>query len=258
MPETCIYCGNSKSSKLTGEHSISRGVFEIFFYPIEYIGIRTKSELFGDKTLANTQPRIKDVCIQCNSDLHIYDDNGKILAQAINPFADITGVKLPFNEKILGWLIKTHLNCIRTFPNKDTRKKYAFNKSIFEAIINYEPIPTDLYKLCVEGWQGIDYLWDGPKRMNAFYYTSVELLQLRILVSDLRLKTFKTFLLLPTDSDYTNFENRSKSAIEEMKRGYGFHVGQIQTEKSIQDGFIYVHDIKPLKEILDGITKTKW
>ena len=238
---------------MTGEHALSKSVHDFIFYPIEYIGTRTWCSLYGNKPLINSYPRVRDVCKQCNSDLHEYDDHGKILMQAIKPFPDITGVKIPFDEKILGWLIKTHLNLIRAFPNKESRKKYVFNKSILNGIISYTPIPTNLYRLCVEGWQGADYLWDGQKRINALYFFSCELLRQRTLVSDLRLQTFKTFLIVPADSDYTDFESRSMDAFEEMKRDYGFHIEMIEIEKAITDGFIFANQIKPLQEILNGI-----
>ncbi len=257
MTETCIYCNNSRSSKLTVEHSISKAVFEVLFYPLKHIGTRSRSEIYGDKTLINTMPSVKDVCMKCNSDLHKYDEAGKHFAKSISPFADITGIQIPFNEKILGWLIKTHLNCIRSFPNLETRKKYVINRSILNAIINYTPIPDGLYKLYIEGWQGVDYLWDdaSTKRIQIMNFISVELLRQKILVSDLRIKTLRTFLLLPADSDYTDFEDRTKSAFDEMKNFYGFHIEQIAVKKAIQDGYIYAHEIMPLTDILDRIKK---
>lgn len=256
MQLTCIYCKGKKNAKLSREHTISKTVYETMFYPLKYIGTITRSELYGDSLLKNFEPVTKDVCIQCNSDLGTYDMAGQYLAESIREYTDITGKKIPFSEKILGWFIKTHLNNIRAFPNANSKKKYNLHEDFFEALINFRAIPTNLYNLFVEGWEGTDFLWDtsSRKRIQILQGRNVEFILQRILVSDLRIKTLRTFFLIPSDLDYTNFQERCLDVFNEMENEYKFHITQVNIHDALVNNRLPVEKVRPLMEILNSIS----
>ena len=256
MQRTCIYCKGGKNTKLSREHVVSKVVYETMFYPLKYIGTVTRSELYGDKALKNIEPVTKDVCVQCNSDLGVYDLAGEYIAKEIKQFTDISGGKISFSEEILGWFIKTHLNCIRAFPNVNSRKKYEFHEEFFESLINFRKIPINLYNLFVEGWEGTDFLWDtsSSKRIQILHARNVEFISQKILVSDLRIKTLRTFFVIPSDLDYTDFQGRCDSVFSEMKNEYKFFIDIVNIHEALANSQLPVEKIRPLNVILSSIS----
>jgi transcription elongation factor len=69
--------------------------------------------------------------------------------------------------------------------------------------------------LAIDGYQGKEYFWDenDSKHIQYFSHKSVTFPNQEILVSNFRIKSIDTFLLLPTNNDYVNFANRCKKGI---------------------------------------------
>ena len=153
------------------------------------------------------------------------------------------------------WLVKTHLNHIRIIPEKGTKKYYPVSNDIYAGIIGRDERLFDKFQLFIEGWQGLPYFWDenDNKKIQFFSYRSVHFPYQKILVSNFRIKWLDTFLLLPSDLDYSNFELRVNLSIQAMKANYGFNLQKINARTVIKDGLINMQKIARTEDILKCI-----
>lgn len=220
----CIYCGKS-SIKMSNEHIVSKTVLrEIFGSPIRNI------VKYGDKKFIDHEHTIKDVCITCNSNLSHYDNEGKKIAKLVASHYTALNFKFPYNVLSINWLVKTHLNQLRIIKDIETSTYYKVSDQIYDKIINYEFPSSHLLKIYIEGWEGLDYFWDikSDKRIQYLSYKSVRFKSQNIIVSNFRFKFIDTFLFLPYLEDYSDFNSRVYSVLEEMRLQHGFNPQKIR------------------------------
>ena len=237
----CTYCQKHiPPDEKSGEHVISKSVLKVGLgNKIDNI---TSSSLFKKRTIYAYQHKIYDVCARCNNRLSPYDNAGKTFASEVNNYFDTSNVQLHIDKMKLGWLIKTHLNFIRSFPDKNSGLYYPINSHFFTALIQQLSIDSALYYLLIEGMKVSRYYWDenDPRRIQYFRYKHVLFPKQRIVVSDLRLKAINTYLLLPSDNNYDNFSIRSKSTRVDMKIGYNKDPDEVDVDMSQNLGYINV------------------
>ena len=104
----------------------------------------------------------------------------------------------------------------------------------------------------MEGWVGESYFWDGddPRHIPWFQYRSVRMRSQRIIISDFRIKTLVTWLIVPSEGDYRRFDERVWSVLEEVKRDFGFQSLQmIDPRAAVQDGYVPLLTVLPLEEV---------
>lgn len=251
----CVYCQKEKAS--SREHVISETVLKIVFGDV--VRNTTTSSVFNNKTLTDYQHKILDVCSDCNSSLSPYDVAGGKLVSDINKFYDASFAKIKIDSIKLGWLIKTHLNLIRLSPDKRTGLHFQICQDIYTSLIKKSQIDTPLYVLAIDGYQGKEYFWDenDSKHIQYFSHKSVTFPDQEILVSNFRIKSIDTFLLLPTNNDYDNFANRCKSVRVDMKNGYDINPSEVDIKQTLTDGYYLVTNIVPFDRILRSIEEVK-
>jgi hypothetical protein len=216
MPKSCPYCGKS-DVKFSREHIVSRAVLkEAFGNPIKSI---SSGELLGGKTLIDVEPTTKSICRECNSALSPYDADAAEFAREILVHPSLIGVPIRLTQLRLNWLIKTHLNYLSITKSRLTRAHYPVSPDIYKSILRRVLIPRDLFGFGVETIEAREDNWDldGDERLTYFRYTSVEFRSQRTVVSDLRLKSLWSYLVLPA-GDYWLFRGRLKNTVEEMKQ----------------------------------------
>jgi len=195
--------------------------------------IQNQTKTVQGKKLLDHESLIKDVCAQCNNvALSPYDAAGKEFVAEVETLIDPTLKWFSLDQFRLGWLIKTHLNCIRTVPNVETKKHYSIDPRIYVALRDQKVIPLECIALFVEGIQGKPgYFWgrsdDVKHRIQYFGFKSVEFRRQKILCSDLKIKCLNTFLFLPADMNYEGFPQRVIETEEEMRRDIGFNLQPI-------------------------------
>lgn len=252
----CVYCLGASNKSTTKEHVISRGVLEAIFGKNNRN--ITRSEIFGNKTLIDHEQVVRDVCENCNNVLlSPYDSAGIDFANQIHKYYDATGVTLPVTFKSMVWLVKTHLNHIRIIPEKGTKRYYPISNDIYAGIIGRDKRLFKKFKLFIEGWQGLPYFWDenDNKKIQFFSYRSVHFPNQKILVSNFRIKWLDTFLLLPSDLDYSNFELKTNLTVKAMKANWGFDLQEIDSTNAVKKGFLNVKKIAKTKNLLKHIRK---
>ncbi len=219
----CVYCDNN-NVKFSKEHIISKCVFTEVFGKEK----RNTTQLFG-KFLTDYECTIKDVCVDCNSVLSPYDRAGREFIKLINPYHDASSICIPCDLYTTNWLLKTHLNLLRIFPDKETKMKYEINIEIYERIRKFELFSSNLCKFYVEGWQGADYFWneESSEKIPYFSYKSIRFIRQKIIVSNFRIKFIDTFFFTPYLNDYENFDERVRSVLEEMRINFGFKLQEV-------------------------------
>ena len=253
MAKKCYYNVSECSDKLSREHLISAVVLKVAFGdPVRCL---TNGEPLGDKYLIDHEQVLRDVCDTCNSALSTYDEAGAEFVRELDTFYDPTGRNLPFSQEILGWLIKTHLNHIRLIRDREHKQSYVVNQRIKEALIRHLPLPAELFRLLIEGWQGTDSFWDAasPKKIQYFYYRSLRFRNHDIALSNFRIKTLDTFFIIPSNNDYSNFDDRVKSALDELKRERGFSLQHVEPLSTIEQRVLAIDKVLPLSEVLKFI-----
>lgn len=219
ISSACVYCDNKRSIKKSNEHVISESVLKVAFG--ENIRNVTQSDILP-KTLFDHEQKVKDICNLCNSDLSDYDIAGKKLMEFVHSFYDATNKVLDIDYQAINWLLKTHLNHMRIIPSKATGKYYDINKEIYKSIVAKRIVPKRLFNLYFEGWEGLDYFWDknSAEKITYFSFRSVQIVPDEIVISNFRMKWLDTFLVLPSNNDYTNFSIRVDNAMKFVKANY--------------------------------------
>src|SRR5258706_500058 len=91
-----------------------------------------------------------------------------------------------------------------------TNSLIPINKKILKCILEYDVVPSKLYRLYLEGIAGRPSYWDeeNDRRIPYFGYDSITNLNLRVVISCFRIKALRTFILLPVDGQYKEFAKR--------------------------------------------------
>lgn len=249
MP-SCFYSQENCRSNLTKEHVISASVLRaVFGKPIRNV---VSGDFLGTKSLVDHEPVVRDVCERCNNEaLSPYDEAGLKLIRLLLEGHDPTGLRIPLSRNILGWLVKTHLNYIRVIKDCETNEIYPIAQEIKSGLIQHTELPTSLFRLLIEGWVGEPYFWDADDSRHVpwFNYRSVRFVSQRIVISDLRLKTLTTWILIPSDSNYDSFDSRVDSVLNEVRRDLGFQLQPVDVNEAIGSGYVELERVLPLDEV---------
>jgi hypothetical protein len=222
---------------------------EVFGDPIRNV---ISGEYLENRLLTDQQPAVRDVCTNCNNGLSPYDAAGVSLIKQVMPNHDPSGLRISVSREVLGWLIKTHLNYFRVIPDRETRENYIVDQAIKDSLIQHRSVPVSRYRLMIEGWIGESHFWDSDdaRQIPWFGYRSVRMRSQRIVISDFRIKTLVTWLIVPSDGDYRRFNERVWLALEDVKREFGFQPLQmIDPKTALQDGFVPLRRVLPLDEV---------
>ncbi len=249
MNDQCFYRNENCSQKMSREHIISATVLKVVFG--DPIRNSVKAEFRGNKTLLDHEHVVKDICQRCNQNLSPYDTAGAELAKELDTFYDASNKTIPFSSEILGWIIKTHLNHLRIIKDRETNQIYPIDDEIKHNLISFQPLPLNKFFLLYNAIEGTDFFWDAesPRKENYFNYRSYRLKEQGIVISDFRFKTFRTWLVIPWDANYHDFESRTKSALDEVRRNYGHNLEPIDTKDCIENKSLNLKNIIPLSSL---------
>lgn len=240
----CIYCKGNNSSKLSREHVISKTV-------LQYVYGNRKAALFSS-VLKNEMPVkieqvVKDVCVECNSRLSNYDNAGLELVRSIDKFYDARQQKFYFSSLVFGWLLKTHLNYMRTIPNRRTGLYYLIDPALYYSIINFD-IAHNLMRLYVRGRKGEASFWGKEVETIPFFSYSNWELEGELLFSYLRIKAVDTFIILPSNNTFRSFSERIDKFIASIMPTEKIYMQRIPIVTAIGQEFIYIDNSWPMNE----------
>ena len=104
-----------------------------------------------------------------------------------------------------------------------TKDEYDNYIGIFDSLIKLKPVSTELYALCLEGFDTDESYCDGSRKegIGYFNYRSVDFAHRQTIVSTLRMKSLSTFIILPANSDYGSFEERVTATIGDIREDFG-------------------------------------
>jgi hypothetical protein len=248
---TCFYSQPTCCANLSREHVISASVLKaVFGRPLRNI---VSGDFLGGKILLDHQPIVRDVCEICNSgSLSAYDEAAVRLIEQLMLSHDPSGVRIPMSREIVCWLIKTHLNYFRVIRDSETNEIYPIDQEIKSALVQNSELPTSRFYLLFEGWTGASYFWDAEdaRHIPWFQYRSIRFVTQRIIISDFRLKTLTTWLVVPSDASYDDFEERVISVLEEVRIDLGIVLQLVSVDKTIDRGYIELQRILPLAEVM--------
>ncbi len=246
---TCFYSQPTCTSKITKEHVISNSVLKaVFGNPIRN---KISADHLGTKVLIDAEPVVKDVCSYCNNfSLSPYDIAGVSLINQLHSH-DATGLRLQITNETFGWILKTHLNYFRIIKDAEAEKAYPVSQRIKDGLIQKQFVPHDQFRLYVEGWEGEPFFWDAEddRRIHWFQYRSIRFRAQKIVLSELRIKTLTTWILIPSNNDYDSFDERVDSVMREIKKDFGFSLQHVDVGQTIYDGFLDVFRILSINEI---------
>jgi len=235
---------------MTREHIVSSSVLKVAFGdPIRNIA---RAEMFGSKYLLDHEAVVKDVCDKCNNvSLSPYDEAGRKLAKYLEENKQITPLEAPFNSKILGWIIKTHLNYTRVIKDTETNEAYPIKQSIKNSLIKSRALSSDQVMLYVQQWEEGDGFWDAENPDNVHYlqYRSIRFLSQNIVMSNFRIRQLDTMIFFPSNGSYKNFKSRVKSAFDELKSEFNANFQKVDIDKSIKSGKINMTSVFSIDEI---------
>jgi hypothetical protein len=214
------------------------------------------AEFLKTKNLVDHEPVVRDVCEKCNNKgLSPYDAAGVTLVKQLIPSNDPTGLRLFLSREVIGWLIKTHLNYVRVIKDRETNEIYPISQELKSALIQQAELSDSLFRLMVEGWVGETYFWDAedPRRIPWFHYRSVRFPRQRVIISDLRIKTLTTWIVIPSDANYDSFNERVRSVLEEALIKFGFQLQTVNAQQTIEDGYVDLKRVLPIKAVKEFI-----
>lgn len=256
IPRKCAY-GLPGCTSLSREHVISGAVLRaVFGDPVRNLA---SGAPIGNKSLLDHEQVLRDVCRRCNSALSKYDVAGVELVRALEPHHEALGISLPFDDAVFGWLLKTHLNFLRLIPDAETGKPYPIADEVKLPLVVGGPFAPERMALFIEGLQGKKYFWvdDHPSRIPWFDYRSLRFRSQAIVLSDLRLKCLDTWLLLPADGDYTHFEQRVDSVLDEAQRDYLCDPQRIDLQTALGDRLVRVQKSMPFRSVKKILVQRK-
>lgn len=244
--KSCFYAQPDCTTKLSAEHVVSASALRAAFGdPIRNVA---GAELFGGKKFLDHEQVIRDVCQKCNSRLSPLDVEGaKIVRHLIGD--DPTGLRLPINREAIGWILKTHFNFIRLIKDRATGEVYPIHPGLRDALVTNTALSTHLFTLCLEGMVGDTYFWDASddRRIPWFHYRSVRFINQEIVLSEFRMKTLTTWLLLPCNASYVLYQDRVACVLKEVAEAFQRPVQVVDIDASLRDGRIDLSSVVPLE-----------
>lgn len=230
---------------MTREHIISASVLRVAFGP-EIRNVVMAEELFGDKTLIDHEPVVKDVCDYCNNTaLTVYDDAGKAHVEELIGKKSLQPLEIYFDKYTLGWIIKTHLNYIRVIKDKEWDTCYRIKQSIKNDLVNRQSVSPNKFVLQVQQWEEDHTFWnaDHEMRIPFFSYRSIRFREQEVFMSNLRLRQFDTMLFMPVNKGYKNFSARVDSVIKEIKGEWGYQFQEIDVAAALKEKKIVIESV---------------
>jgi hypothetical protein len=230
------------------------------------------SPLFGGKVLKNYEHTTKDVCKACNSTISVYDSAGAELARFVHTHVMGLGIRIPADATTLGWLIKTHLNFLRSASVPHPTKHNAAEDSLYERLLRRTAIPKGFCPLYAVIWDVDSSVWDinAPIWLPLFEHNAYTgggsilqregvriVLPTEILVSYFRMKWLATYLFLPTNDSYADFDRRCERAFRSLQQQFGVRIQKIDTEKVVADGYLRVNAKIPAARIRQFISQAR-
>ncbi len=205
--------------------------------------------------LRNFEGVIKDVCQDCNTKLSIngFDDAGCTLAKEVLNSADSKPLKLTFNTKTLGWLIKTHLNLIRdaipTLP-----KHIEIDEELFKSLRDGNQVMNNSYIFVCQAIDVPSDVWQYVSSLNAQVGVVNEH---DLVISQLRIRQLDTFFIFSSSSSLKDISIKEDIALVSIFMTTLNHDLQtIDISKGLSEGFIEMkRTIKP-KQFLNNIMTT--
>lgn len=210
----CVYC-NRTDVKFSGEHVISKCVLEAAFG-----NPKDNYTYMRGKYIDKLELKINDVCTNCNSQLSVYDSAGSRLVRHLQKKSD-NPLRFNFDKETSNWLIKSHLNFLRTV-NLPENVEYIIDEALYQNLIKRHHPVNDLCNLYIQIWgKGGKYLSDNDQDITLpfFEFTSCPFSPEKVLISKFRIKYLDTVLLLPlfdNNSKYIDFHKRAQRAIERI------------------------------------------
>ncbi len=252
MAKKCIYCG--KTSNLSSEHLVSASVLKVLYGPkIENMHHGKKGGEW--KMLKNFEGVIKDVCQDCNTKLSIngFDDAGCTLANEILNSEDGQALKLTFNNKTLGWLLKTHLNLVRdAIPSLP--KHIEIDKDILQSIKDGDPVVNNSYIFVCQAIDVPGDVWQYVSSLNAQVGVVNEH---DLVISQLRIRQFDTFFIFSSSSNLKDISSKEDVALVSIFMTTLNHdLQSIDIDKSLSEGLVEVKRTIKLEQFLNDIMTT--
>ena len=98
---------------------------------------------------------------------------------------------------------------------------------------------------------GEPYFWDAedPRRIPWFQYRSVRFIRQRVVISDLRIKTLGTWIVIPSDANYDSFDARVSSTLDEVLQDFGFQLQPVNSRQAIEDGYVDLNRVLPVEVV---------
>jgi hypothetical protein len=248
----CVYCLGQSGAKLSREHVISDAALAIAF------GEKKESytRLPQGKILEDSEATIKDVCLVCNSRLSPYDAAGARLVAELDEHFDLAGRRIRFSHNMLSWMIKTNLNNLRIMASTAKGEAYPVDRCFYTALLEQRMVPAGLYALYVVGWKGTNDFWTPTQNIPYCDYQLCETPQ-KILVCNLRVKAFDTFMMIPAGRDYLGISQRCASVCDQLRLHFSRNVQAVDVQRAVSDGFLEIANCVPLVRIIAAIRPVK-
>jgi hypothetical protein len=248
----CFY--NQKkhcTEKITREHIVSASVLRVAFGdPIRNIA---RAKIFGSKYLVDHEVVVNDVCEKCNNvNLSPYDEAGRKLARFLEENKNVLPLKIPFDNKILGWILKTHLNYTRVTKDKETNEAYPIKQNLKNSLIKGRSITSNQIALYIQQWAEDESFWDAesPEKITYLQYRSIRLTSQEVVMSNFRICQLDTMIFSPSNGNYKNFDKRVKSSFDELNSEFNANFQKINIEKSMKSGHIDISSLFGIEEIM--------
>ncbi len=211
--KVCVYC--QKQSKLSREHCISLSVLKELFGRSNTNTAFTKKQ--GKwKTILGHEEIIKDVCEECNSKLSIkgYDAAGVQLVKDINRSHTSSVLQMTFAKETMAWLLKTHLNLIRQ-KHKELSTILKLSPYFYQNLLNGNITKLKDFRMFFQVIDLKPEIWQRVSMM----YNVVDIINVpgSIFCSHVRIKYVDTFLVLPSEDTYNEFDQKVDQAVLAMQ-----------------------------------------
>jgi hypothetical protein len=251
----CVYCLGSRRSPLSKEHVVSAAVVKVLFgSPLRSLSY---SPHLRTGFVLDHEHVVRDVCQACNSNLSGYDSAGARLAKLLVPRDDAEGLVLRFDTETLGWLLKTHLNVMRTIRDKETGATYDVERTFYEALIAKSGVPDHLYRLYIEGWAGTSEFWnpEEPRHLPLLSYRTGRFRAEAVQFSTVRFKHLETLVLTPYMSGYESFDMRCRQALAGLAATHTFRWQPVDVGVALAIGVLPVRNIAATEDLRASIRR---
>jgi hypothetical protein len=181
-----------------------------------------------------------------------YDEAGRRLAKYLEDNKKIAPLKIPFDSRVLGWILKTHLNYTRVIKDVETNEAYPIKQSIKNSLIKSRPVSSGQIALYVQQWAEYDQFWNSENPENPHYlqYRSIRLRNQGMVMSNFRIRQFDTMIFFPSNGNYKKFDERVRSSFDELRSEFNANFQKIEIEMAISAGEILITSIFSIDEIM--------